>query len=216
MSHMTHSPNRFRHCSLIPIGIYRRSTVGDMLLGNIYTAKESETAKEFGVYQTVSQLAAKGYNQVHLAQSTEPPWQMVVIKIYMKRRLRLQPHNEREAFLEGAQSLCQLKHPHLLPVIDAGFRDGRPYVIMEYAASGSLRQRLDRQILALSPTEEVLTLIEQISQALDYLHQQYIVHGNIKPENILFIEHDQALLSDLDPMTLSEAFSSTDLTLYYT
>src|SRR2546429_2486158 len=166
-----------------------------MLLSNTYTAKESGTAKDFGVYQTISRLAANGYNQVHLAQSTLPPRQMVVIKIYMKRRLRLQPQNEREAFLQGAQSLCQLKHPHLLSVIDAGFRHGRPYVIMEYATGGSLRQRLDRQILALLPTEEVLTLIEQISQVLDYLHQQYIVHGNIKPENILFIEHDQAMLS---------------------
>ena len=134
----------------------------------------------------------------------------------MKRRLRLQPQNEREAFLQGAQSLCQLKHPHLLSVIDAGFRHGWPYVIMEYATGGSLRQRLDRQILALSPIEEVLTLIEQISRVLDYLHQQHIVHGNIKPENILFIEHDQVLLSDLDPMTFSEASSPTDFALYYT
>jgi len=187
-----------------------------MLLGNIYTAKESGTAKEFGVYQTISRLAAKGYNRIHLAQSTQPPWQMAVIKIHMKRRLRLQPQNEREAFLQGTQSLCQLKHPHLLSLIDAGFRDGWPYVIMEHASGGSLRQRLDQQILALPPTEEVLTLIEQVSQALYYLHQQHIVHGNIKPENILFIEHDQALLSDLDPMTFSEAPSSTDLTLYYT
>ena len=67
---------------------------------------------------------------------------MVVIKVYMKRRLRLQPYNEREAFLQGAQSLYQLKHPHLLSVIDVGFRDGWPYVIMEHAIGGSLRQRL--------------------------------------------------------------------------
>jgi len=187
-----------------------------MLLGNIYAAKESGTAKEFGVYQTISRLAANRYNRIHLAQSTQPPWQMAVIKIYMKRRLRLQPQNEREAFLQGTQSLCQLKHPHLLSLIDAGFRDGWPYVIMEHASGGSLRQRLDQQILALPPIEEVLTLIEQVSQALDYLHQQYIVHGNIKPENILFIEHDQAMLSDLDPMSFSKAPSSTDLTLYYT
>jgi len=134
----------------------------------------------------------------------------------MKRRLRLQPHNEREAFLQGAQSLCQLKHPHLLAVIDVGFRDGWPYVIMEHATGRSLRQRLDRQASTLLPTEEILTLIEQISQALDYLHEQHIIHGNVKPENILFTEHDQALLSDLDPMTLSETANTTDLALHAT
>ena len=48
------------------------------------------------------------------------------------------------------------------------------------------------------------------------MHQQYIIHGNVKPENILFTEHDQALLSDLDPMTLNEAPNSTDLALHYT
>src|SRR5207302_3400693 len=49
-----------------------------------------------------------------------------------------------------------------------------------------------------------------------YLHQQYIVHGNVKPENILFTEHDQVLLSDLDPITLSQASNPTDLALHYT
>jgi len=179
-------------------------------LGNI------DTEKDFGVYQPLSQLASNEYNRVHLAQSTLPRWQTVVIKVYMKRRLRLQPYNEREAFLQGAQSLCQLKHSHLLSVIDVGFRDGWPYVIMEHAIGGSLRQRLNRQIPAILPTKEILTLIEQISQALNYLHQQYIIHGNVKPENILFTEHDQVLLSDLDPITLSQASNSTDLAFHST
>ena len=208
MSHMTYSSYQTQTLFVIPIDIYRRSTIGDMSLGNI------DTEKEFGVYQPLSQLALHGDNRVHLAQSTVPPWQMVVIKVYMKRRLRLQPHNEREAFLQGAQSLCQLKHPYLLSVIDVGFRDGWPYVITQHATGGSLRQRLDRQGSILLSMEEILTIIEQTSQALDYLHQQQIVHGNVKPENILFTEDDQVLLSDVDPMTFSEDFGSTDLALH--
>jgi serine/threonine protein kinase len=175
-----------------------------------------DTEKEFGIYQPLSQLASNGYNRIHLAQSTLPPWQTVVIKIYMKRRLRLQPHNEREAFLKSAQLLCQLKHPHLVSVIDVGFRDGWPYVIMDHATGGSLRQRLHRQTPEVLPTEEILTVIEQTSQVLDYLHQEHLIHGNIKPENILFTEHNQVLLSDLDPMTFSGASSSADLGLHYT
>lgn len=179
-------------------------------MGNI------DTEKEFGVYQLVSPLASSEYNRIYLAQSTEPPWQTVVIKIYMKRRLRLQPHNEREAFLQGAQFLCQLKHPHLLSVIDFGFRDGWPYVIMEYATGGSLRQRLNRQTPIVLPTEDILMITEQISQVLDYLHQQYIIHGNIKPENILFTEQNQVVLSNLDPMAFSEASGPTGLALHCT
>jgi serine/threonine protein kinase len=179
-------------------------------LGNI------DTGKDFGVYQLLSQLTSSEYNRVHLAQSTQPPWQTVVIKIYMKRRLRLQPHNEREAFLKGAQLLCQLKHPHLVSAIDVGFRDGWPYLIMEHATGGSLRQRLNQQTPEVLPTEEILTVIEQTSQVLDYLHQEQIIHGNVKPENILFTEHNQVLLSDLDPMTFSEAPNSIDITQHHT
>lgn len=178
-------------------------------MGNI------DTEKEFGVYQPLSQLESNGYNRLYLAQSAQPPWQTVVIKIYMKRRLRLQPHNEREAFLKGAQSLCQLKHPYLVSVIDVGFRDGWPYVIMEHATGGSLRQRLNRRAPEVLPTEEILTIIEQTSQVLDYLHQEHILHGNVKPENILFTEHNQVLLSDLDPMILSEPSRYRDLSLHH-
>jgi tetratricopeptide (TPR) repeat protein len=74
--------------------------------------------------------------------------------------------------------------------------EGSPYLVSEYEPGGSLRGRLKSLAGQPLPHQEAMRLLTQIGQALEYAHQQNVIHQDIKPENILFNEQGDALLSD--------------------
>src|SRR5450755_1174680 len=166
----------------------------------MYMAEEdSSIGKIIGNYRITAELGSGGFADVYLAQHiifADKP--AVAIKL-LYARLKLK---EREHFIQEAQFLHRLQHPHILPVLDAGFQDGTPYIIMEYAAKGSLQDRLDRQSGKPLPLAEGITIISDIGAALHYAHQQNIVHRDLKPDNILFNAKGEALLADFGLATI--------------
>jgi eukaryotic-like serine/threonine-protein kinase len=73
-------------------------------------------------------------------------------------------------------------HPHVLTAHRHGWWDGAPYLALEYVPQGSLISRpVDRPM----SVYQALRLIEQIAETVSYLHRQGIVHGNLKPSNVL-------------------------------
>ncbi|MGN6565942.1 MAG: serine/threonine-protein kinase, partial [Thermomicrobiales bacterium] len=88
-------------------------------------------------------------------------------------------------FLREARSIARLQHPHILPVYDVGEHDGVVYLVMQYVDGGTLGDRLHRRDQARLTPDEVLTLLRPIGDALDYAHEQGIVHRDVKPSNIL-------------------------------
>ena len=155
--------------------------------------------KQIGNYRITAELGSGGFADVYLGQhiifADKPP---VAIKL-LYARLKLK---EREQFIQEAQFLHRLQHPHILPVLDAGFQDGIPYIIMEYAAQGSLQDRLDKQAGKPLSLAEALIIIKDIGEALYYAHQQNIDHRDLKPDNILFNARGQALLADFGLATI--------------
>ena len=103
-----------------------------------------------------------------------------------------------EHFLQEIRILRLLNHPCILSIIDAGFHEGAPYIVTEYAPNGSLRDKLDQLAPQGLELIEALAIISQIGQALDYAHKQSVIHRDIKPENILFTAKNEALLADFD------------------
>lgn len=84
----------------------------------------------------------------------------------------------REAKLQG-----RLQHPNILPVFDAGFADGRPYLIMELIDGGSLRDLLlSRGCLELL---EALRIMRDTAAGLACAHDSGVIHRDLKPENVL-------------------------------
>ncbi len=130
------------------------------------------------------------YKGVHLYLSNRE------VAIKMMHHTHLGEDHERESFLQEAQFLEVLKHPHILPIYDVGIDEGTPYIIAEFAPNGSLRDRMKSYKPGVVPLEETLTILSQVGQALDYVHQQNIVHRDLKPENILFDARQDALLAD--------------------
>ena len=86
-----------------------------------------------------------------------------------------------------------LTHPSIVPVLDSGTADGRPYIVHPYLDGGTLRTLLarDRQL----PYRDVIAIGTSVAEALAHAHRAGLVHRDVKPENILF-SGGQAHLSD--------------------
>jgi tetratricopeptide (TPR) repeat protein len=154
--------------------------------------EENLIGELIGNCNVIKELANGGFGRVYYGEHHFIPERSVAIKLLHPRLLRSSP--ERESFLAEARLLEKLRHPHILPVYDAGVhKDVRPYIITEYAPGGQLRERLRGQPL---PVEEAMTILTQVGYALAHAHTQDIVHRDLKPENIFFNATGEALLGD--------------------
>jgi serine/threonine protein kinase len=124
----------------------------------------------------------------------DPLKQPVALKVY---RAGICPREDWEARLQrGAEQWATLAHPHVLVVRRAGWWDTAPYVAMEYVPHGSLAARLAGRPYAVGPA---LLLVEQLAEIVSYLHRQGVMHGNLKPGNVLLAADDIPRLVDFRP-----------------
>jgi serine/threonine protein kinase len=108
-------------------------------------------------------------------------------------------------FRQEVEVIAALEHPHILPVYDHGTADGINYIVMRYLSGGDLYTRLyTGQPLSLSDIENILT---QIGSALDYAHRRGVVHRDLKSQNILFDDEQNAYLADFGIAKLLNATS---------
>ncbi len=104
-----------------------------------------------------------------------------------------------DRFRTAAHELTTLSHPNIVAVYDFGQEelDGvvRPYLVMELLTGGSVRAILDRG-RTLSPSQALLIGLDAC-RGLDHAHRRGIVHGDIKPSNLLFGEDRRLRIADL-------------------
>lgn len=121
----------------------------------------------------------------------------------LKRRVAVKVLNseltEDENFLarfeREAQSIAALEHPNILTVYDYGQAEDTAYLVTPYVEGGTLHDKLRTQKkFSLQEASQYLT---QVAAALDYAHRRFIVHRDIKPQNMLLrTEDDRLLLGD--------------------
>lgn len=95
--------------------------------------------------------------------------------------------------LREAKLAAKVEHDRIARVYDVGAHQGFGFVAMEYVQGGTLRQRLKTRRL---PLGELLDLAQQIAEGLAALHAAGIVHGDLKPENVLLTEQGGVKLAD--------------------
>jgi serine/threonine protein kinase/tetratricopeptide (TPR) repeat protein len=97
-------------------------------------------------------------------------------------------------FRREAETAARLDHPNIVPIYHVGeTADGSPFFTMKYATNGSLLQARDS--LRQEPRQSVL-LMAKVAQAVQYAHEQGVLHRDLKPGNILLDGRGEPLVSD--------------------
>src|SRR5260370_24910339 len=162
--------------------------------------KDCGMTEKFHQYDLTETLSKKYSHATYLASPTNPqrghgePERQVVLTVFASSLFRF-PH-ERESLLQKAQRIKQLRHPHLIPILDIGIEEEHPFIVRKYLPNSSLRSHLKQLFPHGLELRDALTIVSQVGEALAYAHEHSIVHGNIKAENILFDANDRALLTD--------------------
>lgn len=91
--------------------------------------------------------------------------------------------------------LSRHSHPHLIAIHQFLDTDQGPALLMDYASGGSVGQLVAAR--GPLPVGEVVTMLTPIAQALSYLHENGVTHGDVAPGNVLFTSEGMPLLSDL-------------------
>ncbi len=102
--------------------------------------------------------------------------------------------HEVEDFLTEARAIAPLRHPRIVQVFDFGVEGMTPFLVMDYAPGGTLRQRHPKGTQL--PLDTLVTYVTQVADALQYAHQEKLIHRDIKPENMLLGRNNEVLLSD--------------------
>jgi len=88
-----------------------------------------------------------------------------------------------QRFEREARLLSKLKHPGIVSVIDFGYADGRPYLVMELVEGTTLEAVLTDEVRL--PPARVATILLELCAALDHAHSEGVLHRDLKPANIL-------------------------------
>jgi serine/threonine protein kinase len=96
-------------------------------------------------------------------------------------------------FLREIRIASKLTHPNIIPLYDSGTSDGLLFYVMPYVAGESLRERIHRE--GPLPVAEAVSIAREVAEALDYAHEEDVVHRDIKPGNIL-LEAGRAVIAD--------------------
>jgi len=162
--------------------------------------------QSLGRYHILEQLGEGGMAIVYKAYDTRLERE-VALKVVLPTRQHSQKFIKR--FEREAKALARLSHPNIVKVLDFGKHEDLPFIVMEYISEGTLKKRLKGKPL---PWAETAILLAPVARALDYAHQQGIIHRDVKPSNILITKTGQPMLTDFGVAKMMEADETLDLT----
>ena len=140
----------------------------------------------FGSYRLIARLGEGAMGEV---------WRALDLRLEREVALKILKDADdlrRKALVGEAKLACQLNHPNIAHIYDAGEVDGLPYIAMELVEGRSLRSLTGRPLEG----ERLLAIARQAASALWHAHQKGIVHRDIKPENLLLTEDGQLKILD--------------------
>lgn len=155
-------------------------------------------------YEIIGVIGEGGMANVYLAQDTILN-RKVAVKV-----LRGDLANDDKfvrRFQREALSASSLSHPNIVEMYDVGEEDGQYYIVMEYVEGKTLKQLVKKRGSLTVP--EVIDVMLQLTSGLACAHDAYIIHRDIKPQNILILENGLVKITDFG---IAMAINNSQLT----
>ncbi len=153
---------------------------------------------KLGDYEILSAIGAGGMGEVYRARDTKLGRE-VAIKVLPEEFAQ---HPQKLArFEREARLLAALNHPGIATLYEVEEFEGKPFLVMELVEGETLAERIAGGPL---PVKEVLTVAQQIAEALDAAHEKGVIHRDLKPANIKVDPEGQVKVLDFG---LAKAFT---------
>lgn len=146
--------------------------------------------QQVGSYRLLRLLGKGSFAEVYLGEDIRLGAQVAIKLLHAQ----LVDSDELEKFEQEARTIARLEHPNIVRIRHFAIEAGTPYLVMDYAPNGSLRQRVTRGQPA-APAD-IAPYVQQVAEALQHAHNQKLIHRDIKPENMLLGRYNEVLLSD--------------------
>jgi serine/threonine-protein kinase len=147
-------------------------------------------------YRLLRLLGQGESSEIYLAERDEQG-EPVALKILYEHRAG----DELAKFFARTSRIAQMRHPHIVPVLDYGASGDFTYIAMDYVPNGTLRERHPKKSIV-QPTT-VLDYVLQIASGLQYIHGCNLVHRDIKPHNMLIDADGTVKISDFGTTIIS-------------
>ena len=153
---------------------------------------EADAALKIGGYEIIERLGSDAASAVCKARRLAGG-DLVVLKVFWP------PHRPDEktlrAFQENGRKAVYLDHPNLKRVFEVGLDHGRLFLAEEFIEGQSLKRQLD--LVGRMLASDAMDLARQLAEALSYGHERGIVHGDVRPSNVIIDQHGAARLAGL-------------------
>ena len=145
--------------------------------------------QQLGNYQLTRLLGEGGFAEVYLGEHIHLGSQAAIKVLHSQLS-----SDDTDGFRKEARTIVRLIHPNIVRVLEFGIEGKTPFLVMDFAPNGTLRQRHPKGTML--PLETIVSYVKQVADALQYAHDEKLIHRDIKPENMLVGRRNEILLSD--------------------
>jgi len=145
--------------------------------------------QQLGNYQLIRLLGEGGFAEVYLGEHIHLGTQAAIKVLHTQLT-----SEDVDKFRTEARTIARLIHPNIVRVLEFGVEGKTPFLVMDYATNGTLRQRHPKGVSL--PLATVIAYVKQVADALQFAHDEKLIHRDIKPENMLLGRRNEILLSD--------------------
>lgn len=155
-------------------------------------SSDSLIGKQIGAYKIIRVLGEGSIASVYLAERADDIFNKAVAIKLIQRQNKLGESKRR--FNQERNILARVEHPHIARILDGGYtKDDDNYIVMEYVDGLSITKYCAQNQLSIP---ERLTIFITLCETVSYLHRHLIIHGDIKPQNILVTAEGNLKLLD--------------------
>ncbi|MGE0607031.1 MAG: protein kinase [Pirellulales bacterium] len=148
------------------------------------------TSERIGRFEIKQQLGAGAFGEVYRAYDRTLDRE-VALKV--PKATTVSSTRAMDRFLREAKAAAQLRHPHIVPVYDAGQTDGRYYIASAFINGQPLSDLIADEPL---DSHRAATVVRALAEALAYAHEQGVIHRDIKPDNVMVDQSGQPHIMD--------------------